>query len=100
SILCLHHPDVRRVALRGDVVASAGLHGDVRLWRGAERISRGSEGHTGAATAVTFLPDGRLVSGGEDGLVKIWDLGSGRVVAMLGASSSVISLALSGDGRW
>jgi transcription initiation factor TFIID subunit 5 len=30
-------------------------------------------GHAHPATRVAFLPDGRLVSGGEERMVKIWD---------------------------
>ena len=30
-------------------------------------------GHAHPATRVAFLPDGRLVSGGEERMVKLWD---------------------------
>jgi WD40 repeat protein len=46
------------------------------------------------------LPDGRVVSGGDDGL-RVWDLGSGRVVAELKGHGGrpVGSIAVLPDGR-
>jgi WD40 repeat protein len=41
------------------------LNGLIREW----------PAHEGAANAVSFLPDGRLISGGRDARLKIWDIG-------------------------
>jgi len=39
-------------------------------------------GHTANVTAVAMTPDGRLiVSGGQDGVVKVWDRATGREIA-------------------
>ena len=80
--------------------------GQIRVldWRtGAERFEL--EGHIGSVNALAFLPDGRMLSAGEDGRVVVWDLEQGRAVAALGASSfgaghakALVSVALSVDG--
>ena len=51
--------------------------------------------------ALAFFPDGKsLVTGGDDGTVKIWGLATRQVRATLRVSeSSVWSLAVSRDGR-
>jgi WD40 repeat protein len=53
------------------------------------------------ALALAFAPDARsLATGGEDGYVRIWDLGTGRErVAVRAHVSHVTSLAFSDDGR-
>jgi WD40 repeat protein len=55
-------------------------------------------------TAVSWSPDGKLVlSGANDGAVRVWQAGSGQVAAELpaGVDGEVIRTgAFSGDGRW
>jgi WD40 repeat protein len=55
----------------------------------------------GAVLCLTFGPDGKfLVSGGSDGLVKLWDVATGAPLATLtGMETIVRSVAISPDGR-
>jgi WD40 repeat protein len=71
-----------------------------------EKSLAGKDGHTGKVYAVEFSPDGRtLASGGRDGLVKIWDAASGKllqtllVVAKTSDTYGVTNLAYSPDGQ-
>ncbi len=70
---------LRAVAIspEGDAFAAAGDDGVVRVvWPARkEDATRNMPGHDGAVSCLTFTPtDGRLVSGGEDGSVRIWYL--------------------------
>lgn len=52
--------------------------------------------------ALAYSPDNRLlVSGGRDGIVRLWDVSTGRAIQQLtGHVGRVDSLAFSADGRW
>ena len=57
-------------------------------------------GHRKHVTALTSLPDGRLVSGSHDDDIKVWDVVQGSCEATLyGHRKQVSSLALLPDGR-
>jgi len=71
-----------------------------------DRPSRaGTAKHSDVVTSVAFSPDGRrLVSGGWDGLVKLWDVGKGAASpklarVMRGEWDEVESVAFLPDGR-
>jgi WD40 repeat protein len=57
-------------------------------------------GHDGVF-AVIFSPDGkRVISGGNDGIIKVWDSATGKELKILrGHEGLVGSLAISRDGR-
>jgi WD40 repeat protein len=75
----------------------AGAQGfDVR-WALNERAD--DHGHTGAVTTVATHGTA-LVSGGEDGTVRIWDLAGGRPARLRrGHAGWVYAVAISPDGR-
>lgn len=58
--------------------------------------------HESEVWALAMTPDNRfLVSGGEDGLVKVWDLKSGDLWTVLpGHTDPVFAAAISPDGKY
>jgi WD40 repeat protein len=59
------------------------------------------EGHDSPITCMAFSLDGRLiVSGSDDGTVRIWDTHTGQCIRVLDAEQGAVeSLALSADGK-
>ena len=56
--------------------------------------------HESAVNAVALAPDGRIVTGGEDGRVAVWQPGSPTPAQVLeGHTAPVVGLAVSPDGK-
>lgn len=56
-------------------------------------------GHSQRVTAVDLTPEGRVISGSDDGTIRSWDE-RGTVQQVLNNRSRVTRLALSPDGDW
>lgn len=65
-------------------------------------LDRSIRAHAGWITSVAFSPDGRrLVSGGWDQAVKLWEVPTAHELSTVGTKLKEIqALALSRDGRW
>jgi WD40 repeat protein len=55
--------------------------------------------HPTPVWSVAFSPDGRrLATGSDDGLLRLWDLRTGRIEALHGHENAILSVAFSPDG--
>ncbi|WP_171470819.1 PQQ-binding-like beta-propeller repeat protein [Frigoriglobus tundricola] len=100
----LEAPTAERAALvserDGDTVAVGGPNGEVVVWDvAARRTAHVFRGHSGRVTSVAFGPDRRLVSGGSDRVLRLWDRDNDPAVRTLArVSAGEGGLALSPDG--
>jgi WD40 repeat protein len=69
--------------------------GNIRGSLTAKDTSLGAEGDSPGEVAVSFSPNGRrLITGGSDGMVRIWDGRTGQpLIALKGHRSRVLSIA-------
>jgi WD40 repeat protein len=66
----------------GRFVVCGGHGKDIAVFDAASgTLFKELRGHAHPATRVAFLPDGRLVSGGEERMIKLWDPNAGTCLA-------------------
>ncbi|HEY7311843.1 MAG TPA: serine/threonine-protein kinase [Gemmataceae bacterium] len=103
-----HRGPIQAVAFSADgrLLASADLHGIVKVWdMPAGRCRHTFEGQGRRVTSLAFSPDGKYLadaSGGwqpQPGVVRVWDLDAGRVAYTLTRHKGPIAaIAFSPDG--
>jgi WD40 repeat protein len=75
----------------------------VRIWSvmNGRELAEFHEDRTAGGRALAFSPDGtKVATGSTDSAIRVWDFGTERLVAILGASSTgVTALSFSGDGK-
>lgn len=85
-------------------IVSCSADGSIRLWNtlGEEKYSLGNNAHKGWVNSVRFSPvvtNPLIISGGEDGSVKVWDLQTMTLsYDFLGHTGPVLSVVISPDG--
>jgi len=90
------------VSPSGELIASAGADGTVKLWRAADgALLRTLTGHDGDVNGVAFSPNGSYVaSAGSDGTVRVWRTQDGQLLhTLVGEGGIVLSVAFSPDSQ-
>jgi WD40 repeat protein len=92
------------------VIVSGSYDRTLVWWDSAGTVLRSVEAHQGWLRQIVPLPDGsRLVTAGDDMIVKVWDAVSGKLIRSLeghatrtpqGHVTALYSLAVSADGKW
>lgn len=102
SPMQMHNTAVESVAFHQFLVASGSLDGEVRLW---DLISRGDEvvlvdaAQPTPVASIAFSPDGSLLAAGGGSTIRLWNMGSRTVQAVLETEvSEITSLAFRPDG--
>ncbi len=98
--LRIDQPAYQAFSPDGKTLVAGGVEREVmKLWN----VKSGKELRVSEACVygVAFAPDGKsFATGSEDGSVRLWDPGTGKVLATLrGSSLSVRALAFSPDGK-
>src|SRR5262249_49721511 len=91
-------PHLKAIAC-GRAACAWGAHdGQITIWdRGPLRHARG---HDGPVRTIAFAPDGLgFASGGDDGVVRVWDLATAAHADLRGHRSRVRMVASSPDGK-
>ncbi|MDZ4819666.1 MAG: c-type cytochrome domain-containing protein [Planctomycetota bacterium] len=93
----------------GTQLATADADNVVRIWAIPAAVQPGEpakpikelKGHAAAVTAIaSVLPAGKvIVTGGQDGTVRVWNLDNGQVVRQMDQAAPVLAVAVRGDGK-
>ncbi len=84
----------------GQLLASAGKDGIVKLWDVNTWQSQEFKGHKGLVSHVEFSQDDQLLaSAGEDGIVRLWYLNTGQVHELTEHQGWVKQVEFSQDGQ-
>lgn len=104
-VVFAHRDTVRRLVFShdGSTLVSCSNDGTTKLWNTADLQLRnviGKEDERVMHAAVITSDDRTLITGGEDGRIRFWDMETGKQLKVLSQRGGAIHwLALSGSGR-
>ncbi|MFZ2276284.1 MAG: c-type cytochrome domain-containing protein, partial [Prosthecobacter sp.] len=81
-ILGQHKASCVDLSWRADsnILASCSMDGTISTWEMNEgKLVKNWAAHGGGVQSVSFTPDGKIVSSGNDGLVRVWDINGNKL---------------------
>jgi mono/diheme cytochrome c family protein len=97
-----HKGAINDVSWRSDsnMLASASEDGTIKLWdMNSGTAVKSIDAHPGGVAAIDFTQDGRLVSCGRDGLVRLWDVSGKKLMEFPRMPDLPLEVALTHDGN-
>jgi WD40 repeat protein len=97
-ILGQHKAAANDVAWRADsnLLASCSADGTIIVWEMNEgKKVKDWAAHGGGVQSVSFTPDGKIVSSGNDGLVRVWDI-NGTKLAEAPSQGDIVTKVVAG----
>ena len=83
-----------RLSPSGEILATAGFDGSIRLWSMKEQSVMQVLWHQGHVNRIRFSKDGsKLLSGSVDETMRIWDVASGREILRVQHNASISQVA-------
>ncbi len=83
----------------GSHLATAGTDGVIRVWTDALAPAKELKGHTGAVTSLEAASPTRLVSGGADGALRVWEIDKEQPVIQVKHGAPITAVATRADGQ-
>jgi WD40 repeat protein/DNA-binding SARP family transcriptional activator len=85
----------------GNRVAAIPESGDVLVWRldNPARPERVLKGHHGDVNTFSYGPGGRIVTGGTDRTIRVWDPRSGQALVLRGHDDELTTVLFTPDAR-
>ncbi|NEO55095.1 MAG: WD40 repeat domain-containing protein [Okeania sp. SIO3B5] len=96
-----HGHEVTDVAIspKGDLIATASLDGDAKLWTFDGKLVNTFKEHRGSIYSIAFSPKGDLIAtASRDNTVKLWKPNGTVKHSLIGHTGSVLGIAFSSKG--
>lgn len=101
-ILGQHKAAANDIAWRADsnILASCSADGTIMVWEMNEgKKVKDWAAHGGGVQSVSFTPDGKIVSSGNDGLVRVWDINGNKLAEAPSQGDLVTKVVASFDSK-
>jgi chromosome segregation ATPase len=101
-ILGQHKASCVDLAWRADsnLLASCSVDGSIMVWEMNEgKKVKDWAAHGGGVQSISFTPDGKIVSAGNDGLVRVWDINGNKLGEAPGQGDLVTKIVALHDSK-